>query len=563
MGFWDSVKKVGTSVIAAPFTGAAGAIGAATGALGSGAKSFINDPLDINYRKRKNEEAQQQQATAAQQHRDQLSTGYDTYRQNLAQGQDTYNRTMGGYDTQSKESMDKYRIDRNALDSQADNTRQTLMGMERNLVGEATQNVNNITNKFVGTAENLSNEARNQANDAKQTYTGTVKPNLMNNLNDAQNFQKNISGQAMSLAEAMDANNKVAQGQRELYGGLADQMTGRYQQMSDQERADLEGLMGRGAGLYQGEIDSTHKRGLADVGVLSALGAQSTNLLGGGANPMTGSQMQALMAQQGSQASEAFANTQQRMKNLEDQRRAYQLSSLQTMGDRASDLRRGSLAQEGLLRGSGIEAGREESQAMYDRGYQGQTEAMDRTAKRLADLMGGETDYNRLAQSLRGEQSGYAGDIYGAKSSAEQFRQSGADRLFGSQAGFEEGKIARGYGNTAEDMSLRDRALGIDRAATDRGFAFDQNLNSLDYQRTREDAGLGQSAVANNIQMQQAQQQQNMSNLMGMLGIGAQVLPAVAGAPGGAPAPRQVYNPYQRQYPTTMNMGNPYGSMNA
>ena len=83
------------------------------------------------------------------------------------------------------------------------------MGMERNMLNEATGNVNNITNQYVNTSQNLANQAQRQAQDASTTYSGTIKPLMLNNISDAQNFQRNIAGQAMSLAESMDANNKV------------------------------------------------------------------------------------------------------------------------------------------------------------------------------------------------------------------------------------------------------------------------------------------------------------------------------------------------------------------
>jgi hypothetical protein len=528
MGFWDSVKSGAKTV--GRVSGITPAYEIATkGELSDESKDFYT--FGKNTRDRRAGEREQQAAQSAADTRQSLQSGYDTYRQSLASGQDAYNKSLGGLDTQSKESMDKYRIDRNRLDSQADNTRQTLMGMESNMLGEATKNVAGITDNYVGVSQRLSDEARQQATDARETYTGTVKPQLLNNLSDARNFQTTVAGQAMSLADSMDVNNKVAQGQRQLYGDLADKMTGRYQQASDQERADLEGLMGRGAGLFGSEIQSTRQRGLADAGVLSALGMQATNLLGG-SQPMTGGQMAAIAGQQGAQASEAYASAQRRMRDLEDQRRSYQVSSLQTMGDRASELRRDSLSAEGALREGGLLAGREESNKAYDRGYLAQTEAMDRTANRLADLMGGEGDYNRMAADLRGEQSGYGRDIYGARGQQEQFRQNVADRLFGSQAAFEEGKINRGYGNTREDMGLRERAMGIDRDAAQRAFAGQQNLSSLDYNNMREQAGLQQSAITNQIQMQAARDQGNLATTMGALGMGTQLGAAYLGGPG-------------------------------
>jgi hypothetical protein len=521
MGFWSTVGRVtGITPLAELAT---------KGKLSDDSKDFYT--FGGATRERRANEREQAAASAADAHKQALNTGYQDYRKQLEDQQNIYGKTQSGIDTQSKDSMSGYRTLRETMDRQADSTRQDLMGMESNMLDTTVNNMKGITDTYVNKANALDQQAQQQATDAQTTYTNTIKPNLMNNLSDAQNFQQTVSSQAMSLADAMDANNKVATQQRQLYGDLADQMTGRFQTMSDEERADLEALMQRGVSGFGGEIEGTRKRGLADAGVLAALGAQATNLLGGGANPMTGSQMAALQAQQGAQSSEAYAAAQRRMQGLEDQRRAYQLSSLATMGDRASDLRRGSLAQEGALRSRGIEAGREESGAMYDRGYRATTEAMDRTSRRLADLMGGESSQNELLARLRGERSGYAQDTFGATGDQEKYRASADDRKLSSKMGFEEGKIQRGYGNAGEDLKLREAGFAIDRAAADRGFGFGQNLAGLDYQNTSEQAGLAQSAVANQIQMGSARDQGNLAALMGLLQMGTQVGSTYAGRP--------------------------------
>ena len=71
--------------------------------------------------------------------------------------------------------------------------------------------------------------------------------------------------------------------------------------------------------FYEQQATGEKNKGLADVGVLSALGAQATAGQLGGGIPMTTGGMQALQAQNMGQSGQAFANVQKRMQALRDQ----------------------------------------------------------------------------------------------------------------------------------------------------------------------------------------------------------------------------------------------------
>ena len=120
----------------------------------------------------------------------------------------------------------------------------------------------------------------NQANDSKAAYTNTVLPALQNVLN----TDKTNAGNAMSLSDAMDPNNAVASSTRDMYNTQA---------------------------------QGIQNQGLADYGVLAALGGQATaNTIGGSGQPILGGQMQALQSANMGQASQAFGNAQNNANNL-------------------------------------------------------------------------------------------------------------------------------------------------------------------------------------------------------------------------------------------------------
>ncbi len=106
---------------------------------------------------------------------------------------------------------------------------------------------------------------------------------------------------AMTLQQAQDPNNKVAQDFRNMYNT---------------------------------EAQNQGQQGLADVGVMQSLGAQAFSGKLGGGVPMTGGQLQALMAQNQNQAGQAFANVQRQKQSLRDQGLAQGIMQTQAAWER-------------------------------------------------------------------------------------------------------------------------------------------------------------------------------------------------------------------------------------
>lgn len=193
-------------------------------------------------------------------------------------------------------------------------------------------------NKAQSNLKKLKDDASAQAKDASKTYSNTIKPELVNAMEDA----KKQAGQAMSLKDAGNPNNAVHKAVREMY---------------DKQAA--------GVG----------KQGLADAGVLSALGAQSlAGQLGGGT--FTGGQMQAMAGANLSQSGQAYARAQQRMNDLRQQ---------------------------------GIDRGFDESAAQYERGER----ARDRYSGSIMNIQNAQGANIAQQQGLRGEIGGYDNQSYG------------------------------------------------------------------------------------------------------------------------------------------------------
>lgn len=71
--------------------------------------------------------------------------------------------------------------------------------------------------------------------------------------------------------------------------------------------------------FYNQQASGESNKGLADVGVMSALGAQAMQGQMGNGSPMSTGQMQALQAQTQNQSGQAFSNVQKRVQSLKDQ----------------------------------------------------------------------------------------------------------------------------------------------------------------------------------------------------------------------------------------------------
>ena len=189
-----------------------------------------------------------------------------------------------------------------------------------------------------GEIETLKNEADTQAKDARSTYTNNILPQYKTMMERSAQEGKG----AMTLADAGNVNNKV--------------------------HTDVRNL-------YEKQAQGVGKQGLADAGVLAALGAQATAGQMGGA-PMTGGQMAALQGQNQAQSGAAYSRAQGQMQSLREQ---------------------------------GLNRGFEESDRQYQRG-QG---ALDRWERNTGNYEGANNRMNQEQRDFRGERGGLAQGIHG------------------------------------------------------------------------------------------------------------------------------------------------------
>lgn len=136
--------------------------------------------------------------------------------------------------------------------------------------------------EYMGVQDQLRRDAEAQAQDARQTYTNTIQPQLKNAMETA----RSNASQAMTLSQAGDPNNQIHQAVR---------------------------------GLYDQQAQGVRQQGLADYGVLAALGNQATAGQMGTGAPMTGAQTQLLQSANLGQASLAYNRAQQQMARLKEQ----------------------------------------------------------------------------------------------------------------------------------------------------------------------------------------------------------------------------------------------------
>lgn len=154
----------------------------------------------------------------------------------------------------------------------------TLADQDQGYLGQMQGNVG----KYQNDLNALRDETSASQKDARNTYSNDIQPRLKSLM---EQNQQNAAG-AMSLKDASDPNNSVAKSTRDLYD----------------KQAKNEG-----------------RSGLADASTLQALGAQNFGTQLGGAGPMTGGQLSALMGQNAAQSSAAYGKTLQRQHDLRDQ----------------------------------------------------------------------------------------------------------------------------------------------------------------------------------------------------------------------------------------------------
>ncbi len=345
----------------------------------------------------------------------------------------------------------------------------TLGAQDDAYLGTMSGNVN----KYQGDLDRLRGEIEDSQRDSKATYTNEIQPRLKGLMEQA---QKSSAG-AMTLQEAMDPNNNISQQTRNLYAGQGLEQRGRYDAEAEraqggfnqlaQDTNDSYGRLATGAqgeyglegqraqdaynreaantrttfdeygnklqGQYQQQAQGEGKQGLADVGVLSALGMQ--NMAGQLGNvPMTGGQLQALMGANQAQSGQAYAQTQRRVQSLKDQGLKGNIDAQHEGLGRATD-----------MRGKGVSTN-------ADMRSQGLGRATDLRSQGLG-----------ASTELKGQGVGRASDIRGT---GLQRQADLEDR--GIERGFERSDSAYGKGLQAQDRyrnSVGDYESGADRQA--------------------------------------------------------------------------------------------------
>ena len=391
----------------------------------------------------------------------------DKGRQQISQiNNQTASRLESIYDPKKRqEEYDKYLADTKAnTQSYQDSSKQT-------------------SDAYVTQRQQLNDKALNQSNNAQQTYDNSIVPQMKNAM-ERQNqivntYQQNAQG-APTLAQISDPNNSISKGIRDLYGNTASQ----FGQQTDQQ-----------ANAYRNQ-------GLADYGVLAALGSQATaNQLGGKA--FTGSQLQAAQGANNQQASQAMQTALQRVAAIQDQQRAF----AQTM------------AQQG------IQAGINQGNTVYGMGqqalgdYQTATGNQAGLASQFQNMQGANIAQQ---QGLRSEMGGYGGDIATSKQSLADQKYSLAQRLADQDKAIKDAWRAQDAGLASSTAQLRAQTPMMERSDA-------QYRDNIQMQK---DAQAAQKAAA-----EEAANSSMWGGILGTLGtVAGGVGGAILGGPMGAMA---------------------------
>lgn len=223
--------------------------------------------------------------------------------------------------------------------------------------------------EYQGRLQEFDSQLQNQSKDASATYSNSIKPGLTTLMQQA---QRDAAG-AMSLEQASDPNNAVAKNVRSMY----DQQAQNY-----------------------------GKQGMADAGILQAMGAQSAASQMGAMGPMTTGGMQSLFAASQGQAGQAFARTQQQMQALREQ---------------------------------GIAQGFNETDKAYNRGV----DAQGRAAGAIGNVAQAERDQFDTQGRIRGERGSIASDRMGVGVGQARENMDMSQGLAGMKHGLGTGGIAR------------------------------------------------------------------------------------------------------------------------
>ena len=232
----------------------------------------------------------------------------------------------------------------------------------------------------------LLNEANDQATNAKKVYS-----NVSGKMDTLVNQSETDSKNAMSLSQYMDPSKSAA-----------------FNNVNN---------------MYQSQAQNEGRQGLADVGVLGSLGAQSMGQGMAGMGPMTAGQQMGMLAQSQRQAGTAYASTQNRMQSLRDQ---------------------------------GLQSGFK----FHDKAYEAGLDAQSRHKGNLQDRVQLTNQDAALQSGFRSERSGFQGSIAGQQDARTGRGLGLAQQKYGLNSGLQKDKMGADAALRASRLGLSDKELG-------------------------------------------------------------------------------------------------------
>ncbi len=264
--------------------------------------------------------------------------------------------------------------------------------------------MNKNINRYQTDVDTLRGETEASQKDARNTYSNDIQPRMKDLMEKGQTN----ADQAMSLKDAMDPNNKVASGTRALYGAQGDKTRSDYNAEAANTRDEYNK---QGAGIqkqYETQAQGEGKQGLADAGVLGALGMQ--NMAGQLGNvPMSGGQLQALMGANQAQTGAAYSKNLQRQQSLRDQGLSGNISEQNLGLNNATQQRDTGLGRSSDLQAQGLAQGFARSDVAYN---QGQNAVKD-YGQSVQNYEGASDRQLARDTDFRNQRNGYSGQTYG------------------------------------------------------------------------------------------------------------------------------------------------------
>lgn len=288
----------------------------------------------------------------------------------------------------------------NATMDESLKTQKTMSDEYKKVRNSGVNDMNQSDEGYEGRVRDLTAEAKNSATDASIVHT-----NMSNKYDRIQEDTEDEVRSAMTLGEYNNPNNRVSRSVRDIYNTEGDRVQGDYNAEGDNLRGQYNAEGVTQQGLYDQQATGETRRGQADFGVLSSLGAQSMGQ--GGMGPMTVGQQMAMMAQSQRQAGEAYAGAQRRVQGLRDQGLQANTMNRDRGLEQYANRRDQGLSSKTGLRERGVQAGFDRSDAAFAAGES----ARDRRLRVMQDKQGLENNYRTFQQGSRGEREGFSQNL--------------------------------------------------------------------------------------------------------------------------------------------------------